>query len=600
MKPFVIALAMFWLSLNAQANPEQDYLARFTAYSFWNENLPDEPDDAFAAFINSDAPLSNKLRNKWLYHLASQKNWSAYKTWYRPTTDQNLQCFAHRADFYLGHTEEALNAAQTLWLNGETLPVACDVLFNMLLQSPSFDETLITRRIAMALDKQNVNLARYLLKQYKKPRLQDEQLLTLIAQNPTRIALMGPGESHGDFYLYGLKRLVTTNSNGLDRALGYWKLPKTRKLLSPTQQQDFLVQVALYKAMRGNEDADAWFARVKPAWYNDVLIDWQIRYALKRGNWPRVIHLISIAKNKDDPAWQYWLARAEEATGASDAAHRRYESLARSRNYYGFLASQRLNIKPGFENEANARNAYLLKPYRPVLDKVETLYKRNQAVAAFRLLNDFLLELPKQDKSAVIYWIANNLQWHDKSIYFSNCPELNNQLALRFPLAHLDSVKAYSKSYHVPQEFIYAIIRQESSFRSDVISPAGAHGLMQIMPATARVIAKSEKIQYKDKNQLFLSQTNIHIGVAYLHHLGKRFHQHPLLIAAAYNAGPRQASRWMRDQPAEQVDIWIETLPWRETRNYLKNILAFYMVYQYRLNQKPDISAFLQAIPVST
>lgn len=591
MKTFFIFLSIIWISVNAQAGPGQDYFARFMAYSRWSENLPATPDEEFLNFINSDTPLGNKLRDKWLYQLARQKDWGNYKALYRHSNDLNLQCFSHRADFYLGNTDIALDAARSLWLRGDTLPVACDVLFTLLLQSSDFDEKMISQRIARALENQNLTLVHYLLKKYKKPRTKDEQLLTLITQNPSRVTQIGPGDLHSDFYLYGMKRLVSTN---MDQALAYWKLSKTQRMLSPAQRQAFFAQVALYKAMRNNEDADQWFAKVKPAFYNNVLLDWQIRYALKHENWQQVIKLIALSDDKDSPCWQYWLARAQEASGQSEAAHQLYQNLAKTRNYYGFLASVRLHTKPNFENENIITDTSLLKPYQPITENIKFLYNTNQALQASRLLNDFMLELPKNHKSALIYWIASKLQWHDKSVYLSDNPELTNQLSLRFPLAYINAIKVYSKNYHIPKEFIYAIIRQESGFRVDVVSPAGAHGLMQVMPATANQVAKKEKIYYKDKDQLFSSEKNINIGVAYLQLLAKRFHHHPLLMAAAYNAGPRQVVYWMNNQPSGQIDIWIETLPWRETRNYLKNVMAFYTVYQYRLNQKPDLSEFMQ------
>jgi soluble lytic murein transglycosylase len=209
------------------------------------------------------------------------------------------------------------------------------------------------------------------------------------------------------------------------------------------------------------------------------------------------------------------------------------------------------------------------------------------------MLNDFISELPKDEASALVYWVDSDLRWHGKSVYLSNNETLNNQLALRFPLAYQETVKRYASQYSIAPEFVYAIIRQESGFREDAVSTAGARGLMQVMPYTARVVSKADKIPYSDQNQLFLFQKNINIGVAYLQQLAKRFSNHPVLVAAAYNAGPKQVVYWLKTHPPKEIDLWIETLPWQETRNYLKNVMAFYVVYQYRLNQKPNLSAFL-------
>jgi soluble lytic murein transglycosylase len=190
------------------------------------------------------------------------------------------------------------------------------------------------------------------------------------------------------------------------------------------------------------------------------------------------------------------------------------------------------------------------------------------------------------------YWLAHELHWYSQSLYLSNNEALNDQLSLRFPLPYSALVAQHAKTYRVSKEFIYAIIRQESTFHENIISSAGAHGLMQVMPATAQITAKREKIALHNKNQLFAAEKNIQLGTAYLKQLTQRF-RHPVLISAAYNAGPRQVVYWLKNHPPKQMDIWIETLPWQETRNYLKNIISFYAVYQYRMQTKPDLSHFM-------
>ncbi len=383
----------------------------------------------------------------------------------------------------------------------------------------------------------------------------------------------------------------------MTQAISYWLNPKTHQFLNAAQQQSFLVQLALYKAMRNHEDEPLWFAKIKPDFYTDALLDWQIRFALKRLQWQEVEKLIDNSPDKEKPCWQYWLARSSEAQGNRAKANQIYQTIAKSRNYYGFLASMRLNQTPSFENEIPASNLSRLKDYQPITDLIKTYYLSKQPLQASRLLTDFISELPKEDKSALIYWIDNVLQWHGKSVYLSNSEEqLSNQLALRFPVVYLSAVHLYSKNYQIPAELIYAIIRQESGFRDDVISPAGARGLMQVMPSTAAVVAKHEKIAFNDKNQLFSSEKNINIGVAYLRQLKKRYRNHPVLIAAAYNAGPSQVNYWLKNHTPKDMDIWIDTLPWHETRNYLKNIIAFYAVYQYRLQQKADLNSFMQPL----
>lgn len=571
----------------------QAYMDRFNTYLTFSQNLPTTPDTTFLDFIHGSTPLATKLREKWLYELAKNKNWSYFDQNYQPSQDINLVCYAQIAKYNMGMQQEALKASIPLWLTGDSRPPSCDSLFTLLLKNEYLSQDMLTKRISLALDTRNIQLAQYLLKQYKIPHIAETKALNAVYQNPRTISKLNPGGLNSDIYLYGLKRLVSINMND---ALKLWQQSKNQKLLNQAQQQAFVAHVALYKAMRNHEDALQWFAKVKPQYSNDVLLGWQIRFALKSQKWSQAKTLINKLKNKEEPCWQYWLARSMEGQGEKTEAHALYESLAKSRQYYGFLASLRLNKTPSFSDEMSITNMSLLQPYQTIIDQIQTLYLTKQNLQASRLLNDFISELPKDEASALVYWVANKLQWHNKSIYLSSNETLNNQLDLRFPLAYKESISLYAKKYAVAPEFIYAIIRQESGFRDDVISAAGARGLMQIMPYTAKVVSKADKIPYDNQNQLFLSQKNINIGVAYLKQLAKRFSNHPILIAAAYNAGPKQVVYWLKTHPPKEIDIWIETLPWQETRNYLKNIMAFYVVYQYRLGQKPDLGNFLEGL----
>lgn len=587
----MLIIAGFYFTTSAYATSGQAYLERFMAYTQWSLNLPKSPDPAFLAFVDDTTPLARKLREKWLYQLAYNKDWPTFIQHYQASTDINLQCYDQLALYKQGRKQQVIQAAQTLWLNGSSQPKACDELFNLLLKNNELDEKLITARLILALDNRNLGLARYLLKQYKPPRVTDAQLLTSIYLNPKQISQLNPGNLHGEFYLYGLKRLVSIN---MKQAMQIWESAKTKQLLNHAQQQAFIAHLTLYKAMRNYPDTQQWFARIEPAFYNDVLLGWEIRYALKTRRWHQVETLIQHIQEQDNPCWQYWLARALEAQGQKTKADAIYQNLAKIRHYYGFLASLRIKKDFSFENERPVSNMQTLLPYQPITDQIRSLYLSKQTLAASRLLNDFLSELPKDDKSALIYWIDHQLQWHGKSVYLSSNTELNNQLSLRFPLAYRDIVTSNAKNYQVPQELVYAIIRQESAFRDDVVSPAGAHGLMQLMPMTAKVVSKHERIAYLDKNQLFSSQKNINIGVAYLQQLSKRFDQHPILMSAAYNAGPRQVVSWLKNHPPKDIDIWVETLPWIETRNYIKNVIAFSVIYQYRMQKKPDLSKFMK------
>lgn len=587
------------LTLVSQAQPldqkvsGKEYLNKFMKYSEWSEHLPRNPDEEFLAFVDGHSPLSNKLREKWLYQLTYNKDLKTFSQHYQPSNDLNLQCYEQLALYQQGHSSQVLQSIPTLWLRGQSDSKTCGKLFSLLLINHEITENQITQRLLLALEARNVDLAVYLLKQYAPARLSDIALLLAIQKKPSQVTLLNPDPIHSEFYLFGLKQMASVK---LEQALHLWESNNTQKMLNHSQQQAFIAHVAILKAMHNHPDAPSWFAKVEPTFYTDNLLDWEIRFALKYHQWHRIEHLISYSKNKNTPCWNYWTARALEEQGQKIKATAIYQDLAKSRNYYGFLSSQRLNTSLSMENEPAITNNQALFSYRSFLDEIKALYLSKHSSEASRKLNDFLSELPKNEKSTVISWIAYDLQWHGKAVYLSSTDELNNQLSLRFPLAYQTIIKKIAKHYNISPALIYAIIRQESAFRDDAASEVGAQGLMQIMPSTAHVIAKEHKIPYSDKKELLSTSKNIFIGTAYLQQLSKHYHQHPILMVAAYNAGPGQVAYWLKNHPPKDIDIWIETLPWFETRNYLKNILSFYAVYQYRLNEKPDIKPFLQKL----
>ena len=578
-----------------QDSTAEDYLHRFQTYQKWSQQLPKtaHPDPAFITFISEDKPLSKKLRERWLYQLAHLKEWSTFLSYYKPSKDIALQCNQKLAYFYTGNQTLAIQDGLKLWLSPTSQPPSCDYLFHLLTQNHWISDDLIQRRIALALDNQNLTMSIFLLNMLSVRRPDEAKQLQIIAQQPKKITTLTQSTFHSELYLFGLKRLVAKNS---DRAIVYWRNPKTKQMLNPAQQQSFLAYLSLYKAMRNQADSLEWFQKIYPAYYNDTLLTWEIRFALKHHRWHHVIHLIKKLTTANDPSWQYWLARGYAATGEHVKAHEIYQLLANQRSYYGFLASTQLHQHYHFHNERTQRPLQFIQAYKPITDEIKTLYFSQEISGASRLINDFFLELPKNDKAVLAAWVANDLNWPVKALNLCNNKELANHLNLRFPLTYHQLILPFAKQKNIDPALVYAIIRQESAFRDKVTSSAGAQGLMQLMPQTAEIIARKEHLAYSNKNQLFKARHNIALGIAYLSSLAQNFHAYPLLMVAAYNAGPRQVHNWLKNSPPQEIDIWIETLPWIETRNYLKNVIAFYAVYQYRLGKPATIRGFMQEI----
>lgn len=572
----------------------QAYLTKYLTYLFWVQHLPENPTPEFLQFIEPTSPLTQKLREKWLYLLAERHNWAHFYLYYRTTDNIGLQCYAQMAQYQLGQHAEAVKNAAALWSSpASQSSLSCQNLFNFLLHEHAFSSEQIQQRIAVALAHNQSLIAYELLIKMGAPYAEETKMLTLITKNPRQILLLKPGPLSGSLYLYGLNLLMTRNLNS---AVHLWHHPYTAKMLNTDQNQQFIAHVALYQAMRNQKDAQEWLSKVQPAYYDTALRDWAIRYALMQENWHKIIQITAHASVETEEPFQiYWRARALDKLGQHTQAQELYQNLAKRRHYYGFLASIALHQAFHFEAEPTPHDPSILTVYKPITDQIAEYHRTHQTYLAAHTLNEFSLELSKAEKSALVYWVSTQLHWPGKAIYLSTSDEeLNNQLHLRFPLTYRQSINKLANQYQVSPALIYATIRQESTFLEDIRSQAGAYGLMQILPRTAKLIAKQSKIAYSDSNELFHPEKNLQIGVAYLHTLHHQFKSHPVLIMAAYNAGPKQVSHWVKHHSPKEIDIWIETLPWQETRNYLKNVISFYAVYQYRMQQKPNLSAFLQ------
>ncbi len=594
-----ILLILYGLQHHSLVQADEAYLEKFLTYMQWSQNIPKEPDANFLAFVAKPSPLTCSLREKWLTELAKNNNWALYNQYYQQFQQSHaiesidLQCYAQYALYQQGQRQQAIHNSQSLWLYGHSRPKSCDSLFSLMIHEHAFSNQLIEQRVTLALDARQFTLARALLKQMTPSRTEEIHLLNDILRNPKHITTLKPGPLHGALYLLGLKQLV---SHQMDLAIRLSQSSTAKLIMSQAEQQSFIAHVALYKAMRGEDDAEQWLNRVEKNHMTQALEEWRVRDAIAHRRWDRIIQLIAGTPLQETAAWQYWLARAYEMRGQKDKALVIYQTLGMKRHYYGFLASMRLHQPLKFEYEATETSSTKLAIYKPILEKIRTTYESGQSWMASRLLNAFSSELPKDEQSALAYWVKNDLQWHGKAVILSNKDALNNELGLRFPLAYRDMVHQAARQYNIDEAFIYAIIRQESLFFADNVSAVGAKGLMQVMPQTAKMITKQAHIPYSDANELFNSEKNIHIGTAYLKQLAKQFKAHPLLMTAAYNAGPRQVRYWQLHHEPKEIDQWIETLPWQETRNYLKNVIAFYAVYQYRLKQRPDLQLFLQPL----
>jgi soluble lytic murein transglycosylase len=223
------------------------------------------------------------------------------------------------------------------------------------------------------------------------------------------------------------------------------------------------------------------------------------------------------------------------------------------------------------------------------------LYRLERATWAEREWNDALARFsPEQRRIAVD--IAQDNGWFDRGVFGlinvggKSYPEESRLYELRFPLHHDSAIRREAAKHNIDPTWVAAEIRAESVFNPKARSHADARGLMQVLPSTGAGIAKRLGLPWRGGESLYEPEFNISLGTAYLRELEDKYGMAYIAIAA-YNAGPAPVARWRTQRPDMDADFWIETISYKETRDYVARILAFSVIYDWRLNG--------QAMPIS-
>jgi soluble lytic murein transglycosylase len=539
----------------------------------------------------ADSPVASRLRYEWLQELASHRRWRTYLHAYRPSNSFQLQCYHRQALWATGDHKAALSDMEALWLNGQSLPDACDPLLESWRKAGGLTEQLVWQRIRLAMADGEPKLARYLARFLPPHEQQWVQVWYKVHRKPSLILhsklLDGNHPAAKWIFVHGMKRLARIDT---EKAVEAWGRLSGRFHLSDDERGDIIRAIGLSLAYDGHQDARGWLAKI-PATHTDQAVRyWRVRAALVRQDWPEVLHWIArLTKGEQsDDRWQYWRARALEALGNRDEAKALYRHLATSRSYEGFLAADRLGLPYRFEEESlryePAELATLEKlpgilRARELFHLGRDLDARREWYAATRHMDES--ELRRAAK------LAHAWGWHDRAILTLGRSSYRDDLELRFPVVHETTVVKQANKANVDPAWAFAVIRRESAFNPEARSYRGARGLMQLLPATARQVARVINAPFRGSAELYKADLNIQLGINYLRMVLDKFSDHPVLATAAYNAGGYRVRGWLPQNQPLPADIWIETIPFNETRNYLRSVLAYTAIYERRMGREP-------------
>ena len=569
-----------------------DYpLYAYLLYDVLRARLPNASPEEINSFLSrfGDLPKAEDLRRDWLRTLAKRGKWEAYLNFYTPQTDTTLQCYQLLARIRTGSRAYLLEDARTLWLSPRSQPSQCHEPFDILYASDLMTDELVWSRIRLAMAEGETGMAKNLAARLPPPDRQWVARWIAIYQNPSRETL-NPGFDDTELaraaLLQGMRRLAHSDG-GL--AISRWPALRERYSFASAEKAEIDRLLALNAAKNNHPNAKELLGAVPNDGVDEEVFDWRLRIALKTHDWPILLRWTEGEVPTKDPvrqSWLYWRARALEQTGNPEEAAGIFHQLATERDYYAFLAADRMGIAYDLNHHPLPEDLeeWQRLAHMPAVQRARELYLLDMTTAAAREWQHALDGMTTYQMQ-IAAMIASNWGWHHRAILTMVKSGSLDDLVLRFPVPYERQLRQYAGMRNLDLAWLYALMRAESAFLEDARSPAGALGLMQVMPLTGRDTAKSIGLRKFSTPQLLDAGTNIPIGTAYLRQMLNRFNDNVVLATAAYNAGPGNVSNWIPAQDCIEPDIWVERIPFTETRKYVQRILYYSSIYDWRLGQ---------------
>lgn len=541
----------------------------------------------------ADSFLAVRLRQTWLTQLAARKQWQEYIDYYRPeVADTALECHYLYARVHGGDTQ-ALEQTTSIWNVGKSQPTACDALFARWQKAGYRTQEVTWSRLDKAMQARQLGLARYLAAKLGGEHQKLAQLYLRVDQHPSLIKqrqLFRPQRPEiQQIIAHGVERMARTRAK---EALAQWEAYEAQQLFSKEVSHAAKVTLVRYLTRQGSQaDAEQLLQSSSSLRQTDI-VEELVREALRDMDWQAVERRILMLPENQQATdrWRYWRARAVGELGLADADFpiptEVYEALAGERSFYGFLAADILDRDYELKDMPLEVQPAVMEAVRtmPGMRRAKELWLTGSHAEAKAEWLHTIRHMAQQELIAAGE-LARQWGWHNKGIHAMIAGNLWDHLAIRFPLAYQEEVTRIANDIQLDPTFIYAIARQESAFAENARSSAGARGLMQLMPATAAQTARTNGLKHSLRD-LYNPEHNILLGSSYMSSLLQRFNNNRILAAAAYNAGPHRVDRWISKPDKERpFDVWIETIPFHETRGYVQNVLSFSVIYGYRMGQ---------------
>jgi soluble lytic murein transglycosylase len=541
---------------------------------------------------NGGTYLAEKLRGEWLQQLGKQRQWGEFSTAYAALLqpDQEIVCDGLQARLYDQHDRTALDEARPLWFAATDLSEACQPLMVALRQEGRLSDDDVWTRLRILLEARKVKPATIAAAYLPKGVGPDVKMLDSVTEKPKRYldklpATFADSKLKREMALYALQRMAR-----LDPLLAAAQLKRIEANFSDSDRAYAWSQIGWIGAQNHQPEALDWYAMGDKATLTEEQQAWKVRAALRVNDWSTVNQTIEQMPSSlsNQPEWIYWKGRALVALGRSEAAPVNYWRIASQPTFYGNLAAEELGLpialppRAASPSEAELEQAAANAGLRRALALMR-LDMRNEGV---REWNWTVRDMSDRQLLAAAE-LARRALAFDRAINAAERTIVEHDYSLRYLAPFRDSVDPKARELSLDSGWVYGLMRQESRFVTQARSGVGAKGLMQLMPATARFVAKKIGLSGFRANQVNDMDVNVTLGTSYMRMVLDALDNQPVLASAAYNAGPGRARKWRADRPLEGA-IYVETIPFNETRDYVKKVMNNAVYYSMLFEDKPQ------------
>ncbi len=572
----------------------KDYpLLPYIIYLDLLRNLNDVPTISILNFIatHKDTHLANRLTLRWLNHLGKTKQWPLFLKHYNPKeqTSTNLACYHIQAQLAKSDSYFDLSTIKPLWITGRPLSKSCQPLDTYIRKHHKLTGSMLWDNIILAFKNRQISFANQLSRDLSSKERKFYQAWLKIDKNPKLLAEGLPKDMpikiRRAIFKQSIVRLARKEAVFARQLL---KEHASTHNISQQNINELKRTIALRLAYRYKPEAKEFLYKVNRIEPSKNTLRWQLQVALRNSDWITILktfELLEPEKQLKDK-WQYWKARSLDETGRQKQAKPIFQKLAKNRNFYGFLSADILNLDYQFNPRTNENIAtdYLIKKYSQ-LARIKELHAINWNINANREWHHLLNNVKADDLEGINY-IAFNWGQYNVAIRGAAKARDWNNISLRFPTPHKKYIMKAAKNNKIDPAWIYGVMRRESAFAKHANSSAGAQGLMQLMPKTAQYIGEKIGVNSGVYRNLTNASSNIKLGSAYLNYLYSKFDNNRIKATAAYNAGPHRVNSWTPQNKSIAADQWIDSIPFTETRKYVKAVMTYTIVFQSLLNQK--------------